>query len=119
MRLLLAGSRDFPDLELVKEYVKRLPLDTEIITIRKDGTNNVARNQAMFQELYLYDNYSRTDGKWKNLTTIDRYNLALQDCDKCTIFWTKDKHDDIEKLVTLVKDSEKLLDLITEESIFE
>jgi hypothetical protein len=55
MKVLITGSVNFPDLDLVKEFVKTLSIDTILYCGRMEGVDNVARNQALFQDLIVID----------------------------------------------------------------
>ena len=112
MRVLITGSRKFPDLDLVKVFVKTLPLDTILLNGKSEGVENVARNQALFQDLIVldypadYDKYGKEAWKIRNHRLID---LA----DEVHIFWdgvsigTKDSIDyakSLDKLTNLIID---------------
>jgi hypothetical protein len=85
-RVLILGSRKFPDLELVKEFVKTFPHDTILFSDKAEGVGNVARNQALFQDLIVIDR----PFDWKRWGTEAgiQFNRTLVDCvDEVHCFW--------------------------------
>lgn len=114
MKLLIAGSRDFPDLELVKEYVKRLPLDTVLINGRARGVDNVARNQAMFQQLVVLDRPADWNKYGKSAGMIRNHEM-IDEADEVVVFWDG-KSPGSRDVIEYAKSKDKLTDLIIDES---
>jgi hypothetical protein len=47
VRVAIVGSRDWPDLEQVREYVRKLPLGTTIISGGARGVDSAAEEEAI------------------------------------------------------------------------
>ena len=90
MRVLISGSRDFPDLDLVKEFVKTLPLDTVLINGRAAGVDNCARNQALFQQLVVLDRPANWK-KYGKSAGIIRNHEMVDEVDQVFVFWIGDE----------------------------
>ena len=115
MRLLIAGSREFADLELVKDYVKRLPLDTILINGRARGVDNVARNQAMFQQLVVLDRPANWE-KYGKSAGIIRNHEMVDEADEVVVFWNG-KSNGTRDVIEYAKSKGKLTDLVIDESV--
>lgn len=113
MRVLISGSRKYPDLELVKQFVKTLPYDTILLNGCSEGVENVARNQALFQDLIVLDYHPDNDKYGINEAWKIRNHHLVDLADEVHLFWdgkSEGTRDTIEyatqygKLVNLIID---------------
>jgi predicted membrane GTPase involved in stress response len=83
MIILISGSREYSDLEFVKEYVKLLPSDTILLNGRARGVDNVARNTALFNDIRVRDypaewrKYGKGAGFIRNHIMVDLAELII------------------------------------------
>lgn len=88
MRIGIVGSRDYPDLDEVREYVRSLSMDTVVVTGGAPGVDTVAEEEARLLGLKVvvhraqWDKYGRRAGMLRNKVLVD-------DCDKVVAFWNE------------------------------
>lgn len=86
MKILIAGSRGYPNRKAVREYVRTLAPDTIVITGGAVGVDTVAQQEALACDLtYLtytpnWKDYGRKAGPMRN-------RLMVADCDRAVCFW--------------------------------
>lgn len=91
MIVLISGSREYPKLELVKKIVDDLPCDTILLNGRAMGVDNVARNQALFNDIIVQDfpadwnRYGRRAGFLRNHIMVDLAEYVI-------CFWDGKSH---------------------------
>jgi hypothetical protein len=88
-RIAIVGSRDFPDLDMVRRYVERLPPGTVVVSGGAPGPDKVAEDRA--KELGLATSIHKAD--WDH--TIPRAkagpirnSAVVKDCEALVAFWT-------------------------------
>ncbi len=93
-RIAIVGSRDYPDLEQVRAYVRTLPRDTEIVSGGARGVDSVAVEEAkrlgmsvkVFPAQWQYEDengnmiYDKTAGMKRNAQIVEY-------ADKVVAFW--------------------------------
>ena len=109
MKVLITGSIDYPDLELVKDFVKKLSSDTIVINGRREGVDNVVRNQAVFQDLIVIDK-PVTIRPERFAKVIDYLDL-VDEVDEVHIFWTG-RDPKIQRLIDYAEYKGKLMNCI-------
>ncbi len=91
MILLISGSREYPKLDLVKEYVNNLPQDTILLNGRAHGVDNVARNTALFRDLIVHD-YLAEWKKYGKSAGFIRNHIMVNLADLIVCFWDGESH---------------------------
>ncbi len=91
MRLLISGSRDFPDLDMVKKYVDTLPPDTILLNGKARGVDNVARNQALFNDLIVQD-FPAEWNKFGKAAGFIRNHIMVDIAEFVVCFWDGVSH---------------------------
>ena len=77
MKIAVVGSRDFPDMELVRAFVRSLPKDTVIISGGARGVDRTAEEEAkklgMVTEIYPADwqTHGKKAGFLRNKQMVD------------------------------------------------
>lgn len=86
MRVAIIGSRKYPDLEAVREYVRRLPADAVVVTGGARGVDvasmNAAAERYMWMEVY-YPEYH----KYGRRAPLERNKQIVDACDRLVAFW--------------------------------
>lgn len=86
-RVAIVGSRDYPNLSKVAEYVAGLPKDTVIVSGGARGVDQAAVREArrlgMTVEEYLPD-YTRFPG---NVAPLVRNKVIVEKSDRVVAFW--------------------------------
>src|SRR5262245_11253362 len=83
MRVAVVGSRDYPDLEAVRAYVRAQPADTVIISGGARGVDQVAvdtaRRLQLAYEVYPADwtRYGKRAGFLRNITIVDNADAVV------------------------------------------
>ena len=86
MRIAIVGSRDYPNLLEVREFVQSLPRDTVIVTGGARGVDETAEDEARALGMKVvvhraeWDVYGKAAGQIRNRTIVE-------DCDKLKAFW--------------------------------
>lgn len=86
MRVAIVGSRDYPNLDEVREYVMSLPDDTIVITGGARGVDQTAELAARARGLTVvvheaeWQKYGKAAGPMRN-------KVVVEDCDRLVAFW--------------------------------
>jgi len=86
VRVAIVGSRDYPNLEEVREYVMSLPDDTVVVTGGARGVDKTAEVAARERGLKVvvheaeWNKYGKAAGPMRN-------RVVVEDCDKLVAFW--------------------------------
>lgn len=86
MRVAIVGSRDYPDLEQVREYVRGLPPETIVVSGGAAGVDRTAELEAKEQGLNVTIFYARCDLHGKG-AGFARNKLIVANCDRVVAFW--------------------------------
>ena len=111
MRVLITGNTNYPDLDLVKNFVKTLPLDTIVYCGGREGVDNVARNQALFQDLIVIDMPVTKPGFASRTPKIIGYDTLVDLVDEVHIF-TNGSDGQMAILACYAKEQNKLTNFI-------
>lgn len=82
MKIAIVGSREFPDMDLVREFVRSLPEDTIIISGGARGVDRVAEEEAkklaMITEIYPADwqQYGKRAGFLRNKQIVEAADMV-------------------------------------------
>src|SRR5690348_8721152 len=85
MKVAIIGSRDFPDLQMVRDYVQSLHPSVDILSGGARGVDRVAVEEAKARHM-----------RWKEFKPRDpsrvsdyhqRNDLIVQQCDALVAFW--------------------------------
>lgn len=85
----IVGSRTYPDLDLVREYVAELPEGTVVISGGARGVDSVAEQAARkrgLETLVVYPDwktYGKSAGMRRNITIVDSADLIVA-------FWNRE-----------------------------
>lgn len=107
MRLAIVGSRDYPDLDEVRDFVRSLSKDTVVVTGGARGVDIAAEEEARSQGLRVkihkaeWWKYGKGAGHIRNRVIVD-------DCDKLQAFWDSESPG-TKSVITLAKKAGKLL----------
>jgi predicted Rossmann fold nucleotide-binding protein DprA/Smf involved in DNA uptake len=86
MRVLIAGSRDYPRLDQVRKYVAEMPEDWTVIHGGARGVDRTAGDAAEARGLGIeehpadWETYGRTAGFVRNAAMVGRADLVV-------VFW--------------------------------
>lgn len=86
MKVLIAGSRDYPRLDQVRKYVAEMPEDWTVISGGARGVDTEAADAAMMRNLGIelhpadWKTYGRRAGVIRNAAMVDRADLVV-------VFW--------------------------------
>lgn len=86
MRIAVVGSRDYKNLEDVKEYIRSLPPETVVISGGARGVDRTAAKEAREQGLKVieilpdWDKYGKSAGYRRNI-------LIVEEAEKVVAFW--------------------------------
>lgn len=86
MKIAVVGSREYPDMEGVRRFIRALPKDVVVISGGARGVDSVAEEEARVQgltvEIYPADwaRYGRRAGYVRNKIMVDK-------ADKVVAFW--------------------------------
>ena len=86
MKIAIVGSRDFPDLEVVKEYVRGLPEGTVVISGGARGVDSTAEAEARLcglEVISFVPDWNKHGKKAGFLRNVD----IVEACDKLVAFW--------------------------------
>lgn len=86
MRYAIVGSRDYHDLEEVREFVRGLPSDAVIVTGGARGVDKTAEDEARKCNLELVVHRAEWEKYGKSAGPI-RNRRVVEDCDKLVAFW--------------------------------
>lgn len=88
MKLAIVGSRDYPDLNAVRGYVRELPADTLVISGGARGVDRTAASEAYLcglqRLIHLPDRDLYPDIRE---ALFQRNELIARDCDQMVAFW--------------------------------
>lgn len=86
MKIAIIGSRDYPNMERVKEYIRKLDPSVTIVSGGRIGVDTVVFNEALSlgMKTKIFRNNSNRQGR--NGMTLADQNL-LDYCDQMIIFW--------------------------------
>jgi len=87
VRIAIVGSRNYPALDEVAEYVASLPPDTIVVSGGADGVDTAAYNAARavgLETVTFVPNYARWPGRQ---APLERNKLIAADCDRMVAFW--------------------------------
>jgi len=107
MRVAIVGSRDYPDLDEVREFVRTLPKGTVVVTGDARGVDKVVKNEARSRGLRVkihkaeWWKYGKGAGHIRNRDVVD-------DCDKLQAFWDGTSPG-TKSIIALAKKAGKLL----------
>lgn len=86
MRVAIVGSRDYPDENAVREYVRSLPSDTIVVSGGARGVDSWAADEAWKQKLAIriyrakWEKHGRRAGFLRNLEIV-------ANADRIVAFW--------------------------------
>lgn len=86
MKIVIAGSRDYPNLTQVKNYVLNLPIGTTVISGGTHGVDQAAEDTALATGLAVeihkadWQTYGKRAGYIRNEEMVSR-------ADKVVVFW--------------------------------
>ena len=86
MKVAVIGSRDYPDMEQVREYVRGLPPDTIVVSGGARGVDKVAELEAKAQGLNVEIWYPRWDLHGKG-AGFARNRAIVHSADRVVAFW--------------------------------
>lgn len=86
MRIAIVGSRDYPDLEQVRQYVASLPAETIVLTGGAHGVDKVAEQEARRLGLQCAVFIAEWDAQGK-IANLRRNREIVEHCDKLVAFW--------------------------------
>lgn len=86
MRIAIVGSRDYLNLDEVRDYVNSLPDDTIIITGGAKGVDKAAELAACARGLTVVIHEAEWNKHGKAAGPI-RNTVIVNDCDKLVAFW--------------------------------
>lgn len=86
MRIGIVGSRDYPDLNQVREYVRTLPRGTVVVTGGAKGVDTVAEEEARRRKLKVVVHRAQWEKHAKSAGII-RNKVLVNDCDEVVAFW--------------------------------
>ena len=89
MRIGIVGSRDYPDLNQVREYVKTLPRGTVVVSGGAKGVDTVAEEEAGRRGVKVVVHRAQWQ-KYGKAAGVIRNRLLVNDCDKIVAFWNDD-----------------------------
>jgi hypothetical protein len=84
--IAIVGSRDYPDLEAVRTFVRALPKYATVISGGARGVDSVAEDEAKKCGLSLIIHRADWDKHGKAAGVI-RNKLIVEDCDELMAFW--------------------------------
>jgi hypothetical protein len=87
LRVAIVGSREYPDLNRVVEYVRNLPPGTTVISGGARGVDATAEGAALALgfEVVVHKPDWRRYGQLK--APLERNKLIARDCDRMVAFW--------------------------------
>ena len=88
MRVAIVGSRNYPNLEEVREFVRSLSLDDVVVTGGANGVDKVAEDEARKRGLEVVIHRAKWAEYGKKAGPI-RNSVIVEDCDKLAAFWDK------------------------------
>lgn len=86
MKVAIVGSRDYPNRDAVREYVRNLPADAVVVSGGASGVDSVAEDEAsrcgLQTVIYLADwnKHGRAAGPIRN-------RMIVQEADRVVAFW--------------------------------
>lgn len=86
MRVAIIGSRSYPDLAAVREYVRGLPAGASVISGGAWGVDDVAVTEARLRGLIVDVHLPRWDLHGKRAGAI-RNQRIVDACDRIVAFW--------------------------------
>lgn len=111
MRLAIVGSRDFPDLEMVRDYIRTLHPTVDIISGGARGVDAVAVDEARKLKM-----------RWKEFKPVgnladprvyhERNDLIVAHCDALVAFWDGESRG-TESTIRKAETARKLLHVFT------
>jgi hypothetical protein len=118
LRLAIVGSRRWPseDLDLVREYVRKLPKGTTVITGGDDGTSGpvdqTAAEEARACGLDLTIFWPDTEVYGPVQAPIMRNRQIVEDCTELVAFWADGKSPGTANVVRLAAHAGKLRETV-------
>ena len=103
----MVGSRDYPDLDEVREFIRPLSKDTVIVTGGARGVDRAAEEEAKAQGLRIKVHKAEWWKHGKSAGFI-RNQEIVNDCDKLQAFWDGESPG-TRGTIALAKKAEKLL----------
>lgn len=85
MKVAIIGSRDYPALDRVRQYIARLPADWTIVSGGARGVDQAAAKAAHEQGLHLIEHPA--DWSLGRGAGFQRNHLIVNDCDYLVAFW--------------------------------
>lgn len=107
MIIAIVGSRNYPHLQLVRDYVASLSKDTIIVSGGAPGVDRIAVDEATKQGMktivYLaeWDKYGKKAGFLRNTTIVDA-------CEKLVAFWDEESRGTNDSIVKAVDKGKKV-----------
>ena len=86
MKIGIVGSREFPDMNMVKEFVRSLPPGTTVVSGGARGVDQIAEMEAKACGLatIIFPAYWQRDGKAAGFI---RNKLIVEAADRVVAFW--------------------------------
>ncbi len=113
MKIAIVGSRDYPDLQAVWDYVESLPLDTVIVSGGARGVDSIAEDCAFARGMDTlifpaeWDKYGKSAGFRRN-------ERIVAECDRLVAFWDGTSRG-TQHSIELARKAGKLVTVITPE----
>ena len=107
MIVAIVGSRNYPHLQRVRDYVASLPEDTIIVSGGAPGVDRVAVEEATKQGLKTvvyfadWDRYGKKAGFLRNTTIVE-------ECEKLVAFWDEESRGTKDSIVKAVDKRKKV-----------
>lgn len=86
MRIAIVGSRDYKDLEAVRQYVRSLPDDTVVISGGARGVDRVAAAAARLRGLAVIEFLADWNGVGRGAGMVRNRDIVAA-ADKVVVFW--------------------------------
>ena len=109
MKVAIVGSRNFSNLQRVRDYVVMLPPNAIVISGGARGVDQTAAYEAKIRGLKIVIHYP----EWENLgraAGFIRNKLIVQDADKVVAFWDGQSHGTLDT-ITYAKSIRKPLEI--------
>ncbi|MCK5557363.1 MAG: hypothetical protein KAJ01_03230 [Candidatus Hydrogenedentes bacterium] len=112
-KLAIVGSRNYPDLDAVRAYVKLLPKGLIVISGGAEGVDQAAQNaagdRAISTEVYAIVEVKDVPEK---MWPLARNETIVKKCDKLIAFWDMDSRGTLHAIRLALMDG-KLLKIVT------
>lgn len=85
-RVAIVGSRDYPNLDEVREFVRSLPPGSVVISGGARGVDKAAQEEAEILGLEVVIHYADWD-RYGHAAGHIRNRIVVDDCDELIAFW--------------------------------